>query len=259
MDQSSQSVPKPWTKVEIIRHLADTNGYRKYLEICTPTTGVAYANVDRTKFEVCHRLMYRCPDGFDDGMKIDFRSPDLDISKCIGQIKDQNLLYDVMLVDPWHEYETSLRDLKDAFDLIRVGGSIVVHDCLPPNEEVTTPHYIPDGWAGVTYKAYLDFVLARTDLRYFTIDTDWGCGVIGKLHPPATPKPNVMTLLKSIFGRTGADVRSQTGTPDVLVESWRKIGNDYVSAYSFLRKNQRELLKTATVDEFLLGRGEARA
>ena len=38
----------------------------------------------------------------------------------------------------------------------------------------------------MTYQAYLDFVLARRDLRYLTVDTDYGCGVIRKLKPRRT-------------------------------------------------------------------------
>ena len=244
--------PHAWTKVEIIRHLSDINGYKKYLEIVTPITGVAYANVDRSKFDTCHRLMYRCPDSFDDGMDIDFRSADLDISECISQINDRRLLYDVILVDPWHEYETSFRDLKEAFDLVRVGGSIVVHDCLPPCEEVAIPHFIPGGWAGVTFRAYVDFVLLRSDLRYLTVDTDWGCGVIRKLQEDSR-KRKLHSFLNSIFGR--AHLRSQADQQDVLRESWKKIGGDYRSAYGFLLENKRELLKLVTVDEFLGDQG----
>jgi hypothetical protein len=249
MDETNQSVPQPWTKVEIIRHLSDINGYKTYLEFVTPTTGLAYANVDRSKFEICHRLMYRCPDGFDDGMGIDFRTPELDISDCVRKIKDQKLLYDVMLIDPWHEYETSYRDLKEAFDLVRVGGSIVVHDCLPPSEEVITPHFIPGGWGGLTYRAYMDFVLSRDDLRYFTVDTDWGCGVIGKLPRETSLKRGFNALVKSMFGGRVAD--SRTVERDALAESWSKIRDDYVAAFRFLQENKREYLKALTVDEFL--------
>jgi hypothetical protein len=60
----------------------------------------------------------------------------------------------------------------------------VVHDCRPPREEIAGPEYIPGEWCGVTYKAYVDLVVAG-NLSYLTVDTDCGCGVIfpGKRRP----------------------------------------------------------------------------
>lgn len=242
------------TKVEIIRRLSDINGYRRYLEIVTPTTGVAYANVDRSRFETCHRLMYRCAESFDDGMPIDFRSADLDISSCIGEIKNRNLLYDVMLVDPWHEYETSLRDLREAFDLLRVGGSIVVHDCLPPEEQFITPNFIPGGWGGLTFKAYLDFVLTQNDLEYFTVDTDWGCGVIRKLEGQMPFKRGFDSSRTTIYGSVASDARPQGAGQNELLGNWKNIrGDHHLTIYRFVAENKRGLLKMLTTDEFLAG------
>src|SRR5262249_38161739 len=156
-------------KADLINHLAAVHGYRSYLEICTPSTGLQFARLDRGQL-VCHRLMYRCPDDYSDGLDIDFRSGDLDISACLDEIRRRQLSYDIMLVDPFHEYAQSLRDIAAAFGLIVPGGTIVVHDCLPPNELLATPTYIEGSWCGVTYKAYLDFVTPRDDLVYCTVE-----------------------------------------------------------------------------------------
>ena len=217
------------TKADIANHLADIRGYRSYLEICIPTTGLRYAEVDRSKFDTCHRFMYRCPDHFDDGMSIDFRSADLEIADCIRQIRDQR--YDVILVDPFHAYETSLRDLRLALDLLADGGTVIVHDCDPPSEEVATTQFNAESWAGVTYKAYLDFVTERDDLVYFTVDTDWGCGVIRKKSP----------FIKQTAASEGNSLAIQ----------WRRFGDDYQSAFRFLQANKVALLKLITVEEFL--------
>ena len=81
------SVPKTWTKTDLINELAAVHGYRSYLEICTPTTGRLYATVDRDRYTTCHRLMYRCPDKFDDGLPIDFRTSGLDIERHLRVIR----------------------------------------------------------------------------------------------------------------------------------------------------------------------------
>ena len=219
------------TKTDLINHLAAVHGYRRYLELCSHSTGFQFAQIDRTKLE-CHRLMYRCPDQYADGLDINLRSSDLDISGCLRAIGQRQLCYDIILVDPFHEYEPSLRDIAAAFGLLVPGGTIVVHDCLPPSEALAAPQFIPGLWCGVTYKAYLDFVTARDDLVYYTVDADYGCGVIRKLS---------------------GDLRSPTPTAPEhrdLIEQWRRMGNDFDQAFRFFQKNHRNLLKLRTIDEF---------
>ena len=170
-----------WNKAHLINHLAEVHGYRHYLELCTLSTGRRYAEIDRSQFQTCFRLMYRCPDDFDDGLPIDYRSTTLDIGECLAKISELGSSFDIALVDSWHEYETSWRDLVEGFLLIREGGTLVVHDCLPPRPEIAVPEYIPGEWCGVGYQAYVDFISQRRDLTVYTVDTDYGCGVIRKL------------------------------------------------------------------------------
>jgi hypothetical protein len=226
-----------WTKADIINFLAEVRPYRRYLEICTPTSGGRYVEIDRSKYQTCHRLMYQCPIGFSDGNNIDFRSPDLKLDDCIQQIHAKNLQYDVVFVDAFHEYETSLRDLRIAVGLIDEGGAVVVHDCNPPSEDVACPHFIPSAWAGVTYKSYLDFVISREDLVYVTVDTDWGCGVIRRSDATQTTK--------------------RDNHP--VIEGWRRLGDDFHSAFHFLQANKKSLLNFVSLGEFLRGEGAARA
>ena len=75
-----------WDKTDVIKYLSKLRDYRTYLEICTPTTGNKFAKIDQSRFDVCHRLMYRCAEDFTDGLDIKFRAPDLDISQCIADI-----------------------------------------------------------------------------------------------------------------------------------------------------------------------------
>jgi hypothetical protein len=160
--------------------------------------------------------------------------------------------YDIILVDPWHAYATSLRDLEEAFALIPQGGTLVVHDCLPPTEDCTNPDGIWDavagGWAGVTHRAYVDFVMGRNDLTYYTVDTDWGCGVIRKIGGEADPGD---------LPSSSSETRAQTHEDqrDLVIARWNAIGVDHRIAYRFLREHRHTLLNLITVDEFLLADG----
>ena len=104
-------------------------------------------------------------DEFDDGMTIDFRSSSPDSGEAVSAVRAAGFAYDVILVDPFHEYETSAQDLREACTLIKPNGTIVVHDCNPEEEALVTPHYQDGRWCGLTYKAYLDMVL---DWRSFS-------------------------------------------------------------------------------------------
>ena len=151
-----------WTKMDLINELAAIHGYRSYLEICTPTTGTIYRALDRRRYSISHRLMYRYRDQwdqFDDGMTIDFRSSSPDSGEAVSAVRAAGFAYDVILVDPFHEYETSAQDLREACTLIKPNGTIVVHDCNPEEEALVTPHFQDGRWCGLTYKAYLDMML----------------------------------------------------------------------------------------------------
>ncbi len=112
-------------KYDIINALITKNKYAKYLEICTPNSGLRFGYIDRKPLRWRHRLVYRCPAGFDDGLEITFRSQD----ESIGQLLDPALPYDLIFVDSFHTLECSLSDLMLALDLLRPGGTIVVNDC----------------------------------------------------------------------------------------------------------------------------------
>lgn len=224
-----------WTKADLISYLARFRGYRSYLEICTATTGARFGEIEPGLLSTSHRLMYRCPADFSDGHDVHFRSGDLNISECLRTIRAASLHYDVILVDSFHDYDCSYRDLAAAFDLLRTGGTIVVHDCLPPDEAHAMPQFQPGGWCGVSYKAYLDFVLGRRDLDFFTVDTDFGCGIVQK---------------RSVTARIFGGLTRPDETTKTLLRQWKAIGDDYPRAFRFLQQNAVTLLKLKSVEEF---------
>lgn len=240
----------PSPKMEIVALLAAQNGFRCYLELCSPTTGGYYAALDRGILSSAHRLMYNCPVDFEDGFAVDFRSESTDISQCLAEITSKSLHYDIILIDPWHEYDTSYRDLRVAFDLINEGGLLVVHDCLPPNAAVATPGFIPGEWCGVTYKAYLDFVCARRDLDYRTVDIDYGCGIIRKLDTRLRWAKS-LRMLSAPFLDSSSQRRAERRQRRLLWRQWHEIGNDFERTFCFFENNRKELLNLISPDEFL--------
>jgi len=231
-DDGGQQV---YGKVDIVHRLAERFGYRRYLEIATGTTGNFYHLIDRGRFADCRRLLYNIPANFSDGAPIDYWSPSFDISAPLAALAAEDRRFDVMLVDPYHTYQASRRDLEAALRLLAPGGAIVVHDCLPPSEDIATPEFKPGPWCGVTYKAYLDFVLAHRELRYVTVDTDFGCGVVRKSAP-------------SIAARMGRLRRRAESA------AWRRCDDDYGAAWRCFAAHQASLLNLIEVETFLAGR-----
>lgn len=216
-----------WNKTDIIHFLAERHDYQRYLELCSPTTGGRYAHIDRSRFKTCHRLMYRTPPNYaHDALDINFRSADARTTDLIETIHAFGLRYDIVLVDSFHYYDLSYRDLTDAFGVLAPGGSIVVHDCLPADDgELISPHFGPDPWCGVSFIAYLDFVMSGRALSYVTVDTDYGCGVIrGSDTAPALPSD--------------------------LVSGWNSVRHDTKAAYRFMIENKGRLLNLLSVEEF---------
>ena len=232
-----------YTKVDLINELSAIHGYRKYLEICTPTTGNMYGAIDRARYSTCHRLMYRCPVAFNDGLPIDFRSAGLDIGECVKAVQVMDLKYDVILVDSFHEYEPSARDLSEAVNLLSSAGTIIVHDCFPRDATIAVPEHIDGDWCGVTYKAYLDLVLTRQDLIFCTVDTDYGCGVIRRNVSLSTFQRIARHALRMIARDNRGDV----------VRQWMDAGKDYDAAFNQLQAHAKPLLNLVSADEFLTG------
>jgi hypothetical protein len=232
-----------WRKTDLINELSAIRGYRNYLEICTPTTGGKYRAVDRLRFSTCHRLMYRCPADFDDGLPVDFRSQDLDIARCVRDIRARGLRFDLIFIDPFHEYEASARDLREASELMERNGTIIVHDCFPRDEKIARPRFQPGAWCGVTYKAYLDFVLANAGLKFCTVDIDYGCGVIRS----GGGRSRLRRIEHYLLARMARDDRRG------IIRQWKRAGVDYDAAFRLLQEHASSLLNLVTVDAFLQG------
>lgn len=109
-------------KYDIINLLGRRHGLRDYLEICTPSTGLTFAEVDDETFATTHRLVYRCPESTDDGQPYTYRTEapsSRDITRTIFTAVGSKPLYDLVFVDPWHELKASAEDLEGAWDLLR--------------------------------------------------------------------------------------------------------------------------------------------
>jgi hypothetical protein len=176
--RASSQAPSTWQKFDIINWLGRHYGYKTYLEVATPTTGLQFARIDTTTYPLAERLLYRAPADFEDGLRIDYRCEADDSSELFMRLRRAGKTYDVVFVDAFHTYECARRDLENAVHLLSSRGTLVVHDCNPVRREFVHPTMQPGVWCGLTYAAFLDFVYRREDLEFCVVDTDYGVAVV---------------------------------------------------------------------------------
>ena len=165
-------------KADIINTLGQANNYTAYLEVASCTTGHKFSDISENTFTAKQRVLYNVPADYSDGLPVQYTSTELNGEACLQQIVDSGQTFDVVFVDPYHSSEASMIDLEFGYKLLKRGGVLVVHDCNPPNQDLTSADFRHGGWLGLTYLAFLDFVAQRPELEYCVVDTDWGVGLI---------------------------------------------------------------------------------
>jgi hypothetical protein len=221
-----KSGPVIQTKSDIINWFARTYYYKSYLEISTFTTGNFFDQVDEALYTTKDCLNYN-PDDFpkeffENSRSDDHNIPFMEYEQHLERIRNSHGLFDVILVDPYHTFEQSVKDIETALRLVSDQGVIVVHDCNPPEEELIRETWVPGGWCGQTYQSFLDFRLRNPYIETFVVDIDYGCGIIRKRYP----------ALKPLFLEDGLQF------------------SDIVK-WEYFYENRKKLLNLITVEEFL--------
>lgn len=82
--------------------------------------------------------------------------------------------FDIILVDGDHSHPQVHRDVGNGLRLLKSGGVLVMHDCLPPTHQHEGP-----GFCGTAWRAF-----AKTrelpDIESYCLDLDWGVGIVEK-------------------------------------------------------------------------------
>jgi hypothetical protein len=225
----------PLGKMDIVKLLRKKYGLSAFLEISTPITGQQFSEM-QDDVPAPHRLVYDCPSDADDGKTYTYRTKagtSYELMHAVLAANHNLPCYDLIFVDPFHTYACSSIDLSSAFVLLRPGGIMVVHDCNPHDASIASPERTPGEWCGVTYMAFIDFALCREGLSFYTVDTDYGCGVIYKHRhlPYAVSLPS-------------------NAARERLAFAWNAARHDDATRFDFFAQHRRELLNLKSVGEF---------
>ena len=150
---------------DIINQLVSKNGYTRYLEI-----GVQDANSNYNKIQVEYK---QAVDPMPRNL-VHFRGTS---DEYFAQLPPENM-FDIIFIDGLHHSDQVLRDIDNSLSHLSEGGTIVVHDCLPENQQQQLRFDNGGAWTGDVWKAIVEFKTKRSDLKIRVIDHDWGCGII---------------------------------------------------------------------------------
>lgn len=211
---------------DILNHLIQKNNYKTYLEIGY-YKGWSFDRVNCKNKTAVDPFPCKTPEQEQtplgaviiDGGHIHKLSSDQYFEKF-------HSTYDLIFIDGLHEANQVSRDIKNALKHLNKGGMIVLHDCNPPLlEHVTTG--INGCWTGDTFYAVIDYYTLEPNIDYYTVDTDWGVGII-------QPKKNYIPDQRII----SLPPRDQLLRE--IPEKWK-----------IFDKNRKELLNLISPEEFL--------
>ena len=186
-------------RTDIINRIIKSNGAKKYLEIGVDD-GVNFSKIN------CDYKI---------GVDPASNSP-ANIHSNSDEFFDKNKEnFDVVFIDGLHHADQVYKDIINSLKVLNKNGYIVCHD-MNPIEEIhqIIPYSGCGAWTGDCWKAFVKLRMGKNDLEMYTVDTDYGCGIITKGH---------QKLLKV---------------------------NDSLT-YNYLDKNRKELLNLISPEKFL--------
>ena len=194
-------------RLSVLQKIIDRVKAKTYLEIGVQT-GVIISNINAAvkigvdpNFLLSKKLKLRKLVGLLDFKAIEKTSDAFFESDADSVLKSG---IDVAFIDGHHTYNQSLKDAQNCLAYLNPSGVIVMHDCNPNNYACAYP--ISDSgsvddviklaeagelpgwngsWSGDVWKAIVHLRMANQNLNIFTLDLDWGLGIItrGKGRP----------------------------------------------------------------------------
>ena len=152
-------------RTDIINTFIQKYGYKSYLEVGTqdPTSNFDKINVE-------HKVSI---DPFPRGEVTFVGTSDEYFESIADDVK-----YDIIFIDGLHHSEQVDIDIENSLKQTNNNGIVILHDCNPPTLEHTLIPRVQPQWNGDVYKSILKFRKNNKNHEYFTVDCDWGVGVI---------------------------------------------------------------------------------
>lgn len=86
--------------------------------------------------------------------------------------------YDIIFIDGLHHADQLEKDITNAWQHLKKGGAIVLHDVNPANKEMTIVPRHTKQWTGDVYRAFDGLVTSFPELKWKVDPEDFGLAVI---------------------------------------------------------------------------------
>jgi hypothetical protein len=104
----------------------------------------------------------------------------LEHSKLESHLTSLDKKFDLIILDPFHEYYESNKDLLMLPSFMTENGILICHDCFPFKKEYATSKFKPGIWSGVTYICFVELAYSNPEWWYAVFANDTGVGILSK-------------------------------------------------------------------------------
>jgi hypothetical protein len=166
------------TRTDIINLFITKYNYKSYLEI-----GVA----DGSNFTMVDVEFKESVDPAEDNTEYSIANPTYRMTSDEFFEKYHQKKYDIIFIDGLHESHQVDKDIQNSVKALNDGGVIILHDCNPIEEihqRVPRESVI---WNGDVWKSFVKFKETNLEWDCYTVNTDWGCGVLKKREVKVLP------------------------------------------------------------------------
>lgn len=173
------------THTDIINLLIKKFGFKSYLEIGidNPNNNYLLINAEEkecvdpfikteNEFKDAHEVLTEDDRNYIIENIITYRMTSDEMFKMIPEDKK----YDFVFIDGLHTEEQVGRDIVNSFKHLNKGGYVLVHDCLPINEDAQKVPRVSGTWNGDVWKALP--ILGFQGISYSVIECDYGNGLL---------------------------------------------------------------------------------
>jgi len=189
--------------ITLINYLIQKYNYKTYLEIG------CQADVCFSQIKIDHKV------GVDPATGGTVKATSDDYFQTL----DEKVKFDIIFIDGLHFSEQVDRDIKNSLKHLTLGGTIVIHDCNPPTEDIGAYPYAGSyNWTGDVWKAIVEWRV-KEEVDICVGNYDWGCGVL-RVRPNSNPlRLKVPVLLDWQFFEKNRDELLNLKTVEE-VEQW---------------------------------------
>lgn len=157
----------------------NTKTINNILFVRTPTTGgwlkdllTDDTRVTRILYTTHLKIKYKCHKN-----TVHIKSNKLEQLLCT-----MDKTFDLIVLDPFHEYEYSKRDFNICSKYLSNVGTLVSHDCYPLSIEYSVKKFKYGNWSGETYIAFVEFALNNPSKYYTILNIDTGIGIMSNVN-----------------------------------------------------------------------------